>query len=695
MLRHLSLRALLYIVVTVLGILLLGTSTQRAWKAWSDRQVARSVETANKQADMLFEAAGSWAQERGRTNTALGMPNAISKEERAAIDERRRIADQAFERAVEQMRSNPDVRKELEASLSAHAMLVKVRTLADEALSRSKQDRDPKLASLWVGTISKLIEVSQQLRLAAEFDVDSPEVRLADLERVKHFAWVMSEYAGRERANIGGLIAAGERIDSARLQQLANFRGNVDLAWSIIDSYTRKANAPAEVKRTADAVRTGFLGEFQSVRDRVYQAGLTGDGYSINASDWITTSTKAINGLLELGEAAGQATARLAQDTALGSTAATVLALVLLAMGLAVTALSFWIASARIANPLRQMADATHLLAGGQTEIVVPGRDRSDEIGVLGEAVEVFRTNLLENHRLAAAQEAESEAKMRRAQLLDQLTRQFEANVSALTQSLSSAAVSMETTAQSMRAVAEQTNEQSINVTSAAEETSANVQTVAAATEELSISIREIAGQVQESSRIASQAVDGANRTDATVQELAAAAKKIGSVVQLINNIAGQTNLLALNATIEAARAGEAGRGFAVVATEVKELATQTSKATDEIATEISAIQQTTQEVVTAIQAIGHTISDMSHISTTIAAAIEEQGAATGEIARSVQEAAQGTEQVTGSIAEVRSGAGETGAAAAQVLAAAQELARYSADLKHEVETFLSGVKAA
>jgi len=348
-----------------------------------------------------------------------------------------------------------------------------------------------------------------------------------------------------------------------------------------------------------------------------------------------------------------------------------------------------------IVRPLSGMTGAMSRLADGDLSVSVTGAERRDEVGQLARALQVFKDNALETRRLAAEQEAENEAKMRRAQVLDQLTKQFEANVSAMTQGLASAATEMEATAQSMTSVADQTNSQSVNVASAAEQTSANVQTVAAATEELSISVREIAGQVGQSSQIAERAVADAQRTNATVQTLAVSAEKIGNVIQLINNIASQTNLLALNATIEAARAGEAGKGFAVVAAEVKELANQTSKATEEISAQIGSVQQATEEAVRAIQAIAGTIAEMSQISVSIAAAMEEQGAATAEISRNVQEAARGTEQVTGNIADVRQGAGETGAAAAQVLAAAQELARHSASLGQEVDHFLSGVKAA
>jgi methyl-accepting chemotaxis protein len=360
-----------------------------------------------------------------------------------------------------------------------------------------------------------------------------------------------------------------------------------------------------------------------------------------------------------------------------------------------ITAAMAYLIVRSIGSGIASVVSPMQALARGDLGAEVPHRGERTEIGTIADAVQVFKDALVAKKAADEAMAVENEAKMRRAQMLDQITKTFETKVSSLTQGLSSAATEMEATAQSMTSIAGQTNSQSMTVASAAQQTSANVQTVAAATEELSISIQEITTQVSHSSKIAHSAVEDARRTNVMVQTLATTAEKIGGVIALINNIAGQTNLLALNATIEAARAGEAGRGFAVVASEVKELAGQTAKATEEIGAQINEVQNATRQAVEAIQGIGKTISTISDISTGIAAAMEEQGAATREIARNVQEAARGTEAVTGNIADVKRGAGETGAAASQVLDAAQELARHSNDLSREVDAFLMGVKAA
>ncbi len=350
-----------------------------------------------------------------------------------------------------------------------------------------------------------------------------------------------------------------------------------------------------------------------------------------------------------------------------------------------------------ISRPMMRLNGALGEMAGGNLDVVIPGAGRGDEIGDLAKTVTVIRENAEQKAR------DEADAKIRQDQIAAQqrkadmikLADNFETAVGEIVETVSSASTELEASAGTLTTTAERAQELTTMVAAASEEASTNVQSVASATEELSSSINEIGRQVQESARMATDAVGQARATNDRVSELSKAAGRIGDVVELINTIAEQTNLLALNATIEAARAGEAGRGFAVVASEVKALAEQTSKATGEIGQQISGIQAATQDSVNAIKEISGTIEKLSEISSTIAAAVEEQGAATQEISRNVQQAAEGTQQVSSNITDVQRGASETGIASTQVLSAAQSLSGDSNRLKLEVEKFLDSVRAA
>ena len=380
-----------------------------------------------------------------------------------------------------------------------------------------------------------------------------------------------------------------------------------------------------------------------------------------------------------------------ARRMAAASTLEKILCVVVLALGVA---LAFTIGRS-IVRPLARMTAVMSKLAGGDTAAEIPARDNRDEVGEMARAVEVFKQNMVESERLAAEQRREHAEKERRRQAVEQHITGFDRSVQSALGALSAASTEMRSMAESMSATAEETSRQTGAVAAATEQASANVQTVASATRELAASISEIGRQVQQSSVVAQEAVTQARATSGTVDGLAQAAQRIGEVVKLIQSIASQTNLLALNATIEAARAGEAGKGFAIVAGEVKTLANQTSKATEEVAAQIAEMQAATGQTVTAIAAIGGTIARMDELANAIADAIREQDKATEEISGSVQQAAQGTVDITKNIAGVNDAATETGAAAAQVLSSSAELSEQAERLRGEVGTFLADIRAA
>jgi methyl-accepting chemotaxis protein len=369
---------------------------------------------------------------------------------------------------------------------------------------------------------------------------------------------------------------------------------------------------------------------------------------------------------------------------------------VLLGLALASFVVSF-IIGRNISGPVVAMSKAMRELAAGNFDVQLPGLERGDEVGQMAHAVQEFKIQAVAKAERETAEREEKNRELAAARRseLHTLAERFETAVGNIIENVGAASTELENSAVILSKSSAATQELSTVVAAASEETSSNVQSVASSTEEMAGSINEIGRQVSDSNRIANEAVEQAQKTDARIAELSLAASRIGDVTKLITTIAEQTNLLALNATIEAARAGDAGRGFAVVAQEVKALAAQTARATSEISTQIAGMQAATQDSVLAIKEISGTIGRVSEIAAAIAAAIEEQGAATQEIARNVQQAAIGSTQVATSIADVNRGAADTGSASSQVLSSAQLLSNENKRLKSEVAKFLATVRAA
>jgi methyl-accepting chemotaxis protein len=519
----------------------------------------------------------------------------------------------------------------------------------------------------------------------------------------------------------GGIqVALANRADSERLLQPMRLAGATDASRIGVMRFTTSLNAgdaddarltlkyaqaaiadaEAEVAPTNEpklkmlvaALKAELAADATALEDvikvaaelRARQAELT------TASTTIEEQVNKINQALgKVRAAQGDKTAEAVQDTRQTVIVAAAIALV-------VGCVLAWLIGASVSGPIRSMTDRMQSLAAGELEEPIPGEGARDEIGRMANAVKVFRDNALAVRRMeqeAASQREATEAD--RARMMADLAGRFEQGMQGVITGVGGRAEQMGHSASDLARVAERGRGLAEAVASRAEQASVNVQTVASATQELAASIREISSQVQRSVTVSNRATHETQRTSELVNGLSSAAEKIGNIIQLIQAIASQTNLLALNATIEAARAGDAGRGFAIVASEVKNLASQTAQATEQIASQIATIQSATDETVAAITQFDATVREMAEISNAIASAVEQQGAATGEIARNVEEAASGTAAVSREIVDVRAVAGETDAGAEAALAAAAALQEQAVSLKGNVADFLKTIRSA
>ena len=485
------------------------------------------------------------------------------------------------------------------------------------------------------------------------------------------------------------------RDDQAALAEAAQrFETQVSLLATTMRAYEPLISS-AEEQQAYDAFKSGWR-EYEEIGRRSRDAALRGDQAAALAL-LVAPETRRIYDLTgdfldKVVDINRQGADRDGKIAAQSAAAAILVAWIAMLLGVAVGIVATFVSFFRIAQPITHITQSMRGLADGDTVRAIPYGGRGDEIGAMAAAVQVFKDNMIRTRALEAETAlARADAETQRKTVLRDMADRFEGAVGGIVGTVSQ----LQTTAGTMSSAAGQTAAQSATVAAAAAQAGSNVATVAAAAEELGASVEEIGRQVDGAARLAGNAVAAADQTGVLVRELSEAATRIGEVVGMISAIAGQTNLLALNATIEAARAGEAGRGFAVVATEVKELASQTNRATDEISRQIGAIQTSTLQAVDAIGSIASRIREINGVAASIAVAVEEQGAATREIVRNVGQAAVGTGEVTTNISGVAGAAEETGAAAAQVLSAASDLTGEAARLGTEVRSFLATIRAA
>ena len=642
-------------VVSLLGMLLIVGEGYLVYNAYVRMEDEARSSRINVIVQSLVDAAGDLAAERGATNGVINNPAGSERRSiDAAVSNRTRgMAHLDAALADLEMLNPAGLEAPIARVTEVLAEIDRLRTEVDAVFASGRISADSTLATVWFGTATDLIMATAALRQALEDalpDTVSPSILRAFAVRAA--LWQVAEFSGRQRGMLAGVIARGDGMTQDQLDVFFRNEGIIEAGW--MAAVGRGQRISDDLADAVASARDTYAGDYHDLRLAVFQAGADGTAYPVSAGDWFAVATAAIDAVRSAGQVVADEAAGMELAAMDASNARLTASFILIGGVLVIVVGAALFARRTIARPIVDSAHVMEALTQGNTEIEVTGTARRDEIGAMARALTVLHQATIERDQLKAAQEkAEQAAREDRRSALRDMAAKIDTSAREALSTIGENADQMVDRSHRLLEGSTKMAADATAVSGASSQATANAQAVAAAAEELSASIREITRQVGQSTAIAETAVERAEATRSVVNRLDEVGAGIGDVVNLIRQIAEQTNLLALNATIEAARAGEAGRGFAVVAGEVKTLANQTARSTEEIAKRVDEIRSVSGETAQAIQEVASTIVDMNQITQSVSASVHEQETATENIARSVQESTDATGRVAALIDNV------------------------------------------